>query len=125
MKKLNRQHVRRLLSDIILEASEKENKSELNEFSMSKSGKRVSKVGSSLIKNANIIYEIAADQTGAMARTLEKLAEFVDKMGGSLSVIGGGNDMLTENEGSTMSESLPTVNELKTLIKAIKKLENK
>ena len=99
---------------------ERERESELREFSKSRSGKKVSQAGSRIKSAANVITEVADDQTGKMRETLYSISEFVEKLGVSLSSLGGGQVL---QEGESASDILPTVSELKHLIKAIKTLE--
>ena len=109
---LTRKNLRRL----ILEEYEK--MSELNEFAGSKSGQRFKKEGHKIKNAGSKIREIADDQTGKMRKTLYDISEFVEKLGESLSSI---DDL---SEGGSKTDSLPTVSELKKLIKAIKSLES-
>jgi hypothetical protein len=99
---------------------EKERESELREFSKSRSGKKVAQAGSRIRSAAGVISEVAGDQTGKMRETLYSISEFVEKLGGALSNVGGGQSL---QEGESASDSLPTVSELKSLMKAIKSLE--
>jgi hypothetical protein len=96
---------------------EEERVSEMREFSRSRSGRKVMNAGSKIKSAAGVISEVSKDQTGAMARTLRNISEFVEKVGTSLSEIG----MLQEGESAT--ERLPTVKELKQLHKDIQRLE--
>ena len=106
---------RKTLRRLILE--EMERISEMEEFSGSKSGKAFMKEGSRICASAKKIYEISEDQTGTARRTLQEIAQFVNKVGQGISGI---NDL---SEGGTESK-LPTVQEFKSMIKAINKLES-
>ena len=108
---LNRKTLRRLILE------EMERISEMEEFSGSKSGKAFMKEGNRICASAKKIYEISQDQTGAARRTLQEVAQFVNKMGEGISGI---NDL---SEGST-ADRLPSVQEFKSMIKAINKLES-
>jgi len=107
---LNRRTLRRL----ILEEVEKI--SEMQEFSESKSGTAFMKEGENIKKSAKKIYEIGADQTGKARRTLHEIAQFVHKVGEGISGI---NDL---SEGGTESK-MPSLQEYKSLLKAISELE--
>lgn len=106
---------RRTLRRLILE--EMERISEMEEFSGSKSGKAFMKEGNRICSSAKKIYEISEDQTGEARRTLQEIAQFVNKVGQGISSI---NDL---SEGGTESK-LPSVQEFKSMIKAINKLES-
>jgi adenylosuccinate synthase len=92
-------------------------KSQIHEFSATKSGKRVAEAGQKIKRAGDLIREVAADQVGAMAASLNNIAEFVEKMGNSLS---GLNEL---KEDSSLTETLPTVQEFKKVLKEIQKLE--
>ena len=113
MKNLNRRDLRRLLMEEVLNASE------MAQFSESKSGKAVKKAGAKIMTAGKSIRDIAADQTGNMRHTLGSLSEFVYKMGSAL------ERMDSLEEGETVAESLPSMQELKKLYKEIQKLEKK
>jgi len=91
--------------------------SEMREFSRSKSGKRVESAGRKILAAGSTISEVAGDQTGKMRETLHRVSEFVQKVGSSLGGLG------TLEEGYSVTEGLPTVQELKQLIKDIQVLE--
>ena len=93
-------------------------KSQIHQFSETKSGKRVAEAGQKIKKAGGLIREVGEDQVGAMAESLNNIAEFVEKMGGSLSGLG---DEL--NEDSSLTETLPTLQEFKKVLKEIQKLE--
>ena len=95
----------------------KKKKSQIHQFSETKSGKRVAEAGQKIKKAGNLIREVGEDQVGAMAESLNNIAEFVEKMGGSLS---GLNEL---NEDSSLTDTLPTVQEFKKVLKEIQKLE--
>ena len=63
----------------------KKKKSQIHQFSETKSGKRVAEAGQKIKKAGGLIREVGEDQVGAMAESLNNIAEFVEKMGGSLS----------------------------------------
>ena len=113
MKNLNRRDLRKILMEEVLNASE------MAEFSGSKSGKAVKKAGAKIMTAGKSIRDIAQDQTGRMRGTLASLSEFVYKMGSALERM----DQL--EEGETVAESLPSVQELKKLYKEIQSLEKK
>jgi hypothetical protein len=92
-------------------------KSQMRQFSATKSGKRVADAGQKIERAGNLIREVGADQVGAMAESLNNIAEFVEKMGGSLS---GLNEL---NEDASLLETLPTLQEFKKVLKEIQKLE--
>lgn len=106
---------RKILRKLILE--EMERISEMEEFAGSKSGKAFTKEGARICASAKKIAEIASDQTGTSRRTIHQIAEFVNKIGQGISGI---NDL---SEGGT-ADKLPTVQEFKSMIKAINKLES-
>ena len=91
--------------------------SEIKEFAASRGGKKFANAGNKIASAGASIRELAMNQTGNMRETLYNVSEFVEKLGGSISGI---NDL--EEDVSTES-TLPTVSELKKLIKSIKKLE--
>jgi len=107
---LNRKTLRRLILE------EMETMSELQEFSSSKGGRKLKQSGSKIMAAANGIRELGDGQTGKMRRALHDISEFVGKLGRSLSEI----DNLDEGEDS--ENSLPTISELKRMIKAIKSI---
>ena len=106
---------RKILRRLILEEIEKI--SEMEEFAGSKSGKAFMKEGSRICASAKKIYEISDDQTGFSKRTLQEIAQFVNKLGQGIAGI---NDL---SEGGT-EPKMPTVQEYKSMLKAIKKLES-
>jgi hypothetical protein len=95
------------------------NASEMSQFSESKSGKAVKKAGAKIMTAGKSIRGIAEDQTGKMRETLGHLSEFVFKMGSALERM----DRL--EEGETVAENLPSIQELKKLYKEIVSLEKK
>jgi hypothetical protein len=111
MKNISRQHLRKILMEEVLNASE------MAQFSGSKSGRAVKKAGAKIMTAGKSIRDIAEDQTGKMRATLGSLSEFVYKMGSALERM----DHL--EEGETVAENLPTVQELKKLYKEIQSLE--
>lgn len=108
---------RRQLRKLILEEYKKV--SELKQFAVSKGGKRFAQEGSRIQKAGAAIRELSLEQTGAMSETLQNVSEFVEKLGYSMAGI---NDL---DEDTSTENTLPTVAELKKLIKSIKKLEGK
>ena len=108
---LNRNKLRKL----ILEEIEKI--SEMEEFAGSKSGRAFTKEGDRIKSSAKKLFELGSDQTGNMGRTIKEVAQFVHKVGEGISGI---NDL---SEGGTGSR-MPTVQEYKSMLKAIKKLES-
>ena len=102
---------------ILLELADEEHESEMREFARSRSGRKMSQAGNKISSAGSSIFGIAEDQTGNMSRTLYTIAEFIGKLGDALS---GLNSL---EEGSQMSETLPTVSEFKKLIKEITRLE--
>jgi hypothetical protein len=122
MKKFGKKEIRELVRESLLSASGtssggKERKSEIKQFSESKSGQVVKSEGKKMQSCAESIRKVAEDQTGDMRETLDRIAEFINKTGASLSEMG------TLSEGSSMVEGLPTLSELKQLHKDIAKLE--
>ena len=105
----------REIRNILRENSER--KSEIREFATSRSGQRVSREGKKITSAADIIRQEADNQTGHMRGALNIMAEFVGKVGNSLTGIG----MLHEDE--SLTSQLPTARELKMLERAIKRLE--
>ena len=104
-------NVRRLLNE------ERERRSEMKEFAVSRSGQRVAREGKKITSVAEVLSQVADDQTGLMAETLNRMSEFVAKVGNGLSQMG----MIVE--GDSLSTQFPTPSELKILEKAIKRLE--
>jgi methionine synthase I (cobalamin-dependent) len=92
-------------------------KSQMRQFSETKSGKRVAEAGHKINKAGVLIREVGADQVGPMAESLNNIAEFVENFGASLS---GMNEL---HEDSSLTETLPTVQEFKKVLKEIQKLE--
>jgi len=115
MKKLNRRQVRKVLIEELLKTDEPT--SEMQQFSNSKSGKKVMTAGNKIKSAGKSIYDIAEDQTGAMRNTLVNVSEFVYKVGNALSEI---NNL---EEGVNVADMLPTTQELKRLYKEIQKIE--
>jgi len=111
MKNLDRRRLRIMLMEEVLNASE------MAQFSGSKSGKAVKKAGAKIMTAGKSIRDIAEDQTGKMRSTLGRLSEFVYKMGSAL------ERMDNLEEGETVADNLPTIQELKSLYKEIQNLE--
>ena len=97
------------LNAIILEEFKKV--SELKEFARSRGGKKFEQAGQK-IESAG-----SNEQTGIMRETLNNVSEFVEKLGHSIRSV---NDL---DEDTSAESTLPTVSELKKLIKSIKRLE--
>ena len=118
MNKLERKELRKLIAEtMITSKSDKKRKSEMKQFSESKSGQVVQREGRKIASSSETIKKVAEDQTGSMRETLHRIAEFVEKTGGALSGMG------SMNEGSSMTEGLPTIAELKQLHRDIARLE--
>jgi len=122
MKKFGKKEIRELVRESLLSASGtssggKERKSEIKQFSESKSGQVVKSEGKKIQSCAEAIRKVSEDQTGTMRETLDRIAEFINKTGASLSEMG------TLSEGSSMVEGLPTLSELKQLHKDVANLE--
>jgi hypothetical protein len=126
MSELSRADIRKLVMEAMLSSSPgssssssggKTRKSEMKQFSESKSGQVVQREGRKIQSCSEAIKKVAEDQTGVMRETLDRIAEFVEKTGSCLSGMG------SLSEGSSMCESLPTVSELKQLHKDIARLE--
>ena len=110
--RITRGHIRRLIMEEMLDST-----SEMRQFTGSRSGKKVMQQGNKIRSAASAIRDVAEDQTGSMREALHQIAEFVGKVGNSLS---GLNEL---DEGDTATSLLPTVQELKRLGKSIQKLE--
>ena len=105
----------RQLRSLILEEYKKV--SELKQFVNSRGGKKFSQAGHKIRSAGSSIRELADDQTGKMRETLYNVSEFVEKLGHSISSV---NEL---DEDASTESTLPTVSELKKLIKSIKQLE--
>ena len=112
---LDRKKIRALILEELLNSEEPT--SEMQQFSSSKSGKKVISAGNKIKNAGKQIHELALDQTGRMRTTLGNISEFVYKVGNALSEI---NNL---EEGTTVAEMLPTTQELKKLYKEIQSLE--
>jgi len=117
MEKLDRKEIRKIITESMISSKADKRESELKEFSKSKSGKRVMIAGQKISGASGAIREVAEDQTGSMRGALNRISEFVNKLGESLS------GLSNLSEGSSMTETLPTLAELKQLRKDIEKLE--
>jgi len=115
--KITRKQIRKILDKERTILENEDRVSEMREFSGSRGGKRVMSEGRKIRSSGESIRGISEEHTGAMRRTLGNIAEFVEKLGGSLEGIG----ILQETESATTG--LPTVSELKRLHKEIQKLE--
>jgi hypothetical protein len=109
--RVTRKQLRRIINE------EVKRKSEMSEFGRSRSGKKVRQAGNKIASAASIIHQVSEDQTGMMAETLRKISEFTTKFGESLGSVG------SIQEGSSITEGMPTVQELKEVIKAVQRLE--
>jgi len=94
-----------------------EDTSELKQFSKSKSGRNVERAGNKIRSAGEAIYDEIPNQTGQMSKALFKIADFVMSVGDSLSELGSTDDDISA------TEALPTVSDLRQLIKAIQRLE--
>jgi|TARA_E500000331_G_scaffold143672_1_gene139998 hypothetical protein len=115
--KITRNQLRQIINEALMLNENEDRVSEMREFSGSRGGKRVMSEGRKIRASGESIRGISEEHTGAMRRTLGNIAEFVEKLGGSLEGIG----ILQETESATTG--LPTVSELKRLHKEIQKLE--
>jgi hypothetical protein len=114
MKILSRRQLKTLINEELIKS---EPTSEMAELTAGKAGKQIIKEGKRIMAAGKSINECAYSQTGAMRRGIEKLSEFVYKVGNTLASI----DELKENE--SVSSKLPTIKELKQLHKEIQRLE--
>ena len=115
MQKLTRQQLRDFLTEDMIKKEEQG--SEMSELTSSKAGKQIVKEGKRIMSAGKSINQCAYGQTGAMRRGLANISEFVYKVGKALASI----DEL--KEGESVSNKLPSVQELKQLHKEIQKLE--
>ena len=115
--KITRRQLRQIINEERKLLEGEDRVSEMREFSGSRGGKRVMSEGRKIRASGESIRGISEEHTGAMRRTLGSIAEFVEKLGSSLSEIG----MI--EEGMTATGGLPTVQELRQLHKNIQKLE--
>ena len=117
--KITRRQLKQMVNEetAIIESEIRKRKSEIKEFSESRSGKRVVREGARITSAASAISQVAEDQTGKMRETLYEIAGFVGKIGETLSGLG----MI--QEGASVSESLPSIKELKQLHKNFLHLE--
>ena len=115
MKNLNRRQIRKVLMEELVGSGEKG--SEKNQFAKSKSGNKVIKTAETIKKAGATMYEVAQDQTGAMRETLGNVSKFVYEMGCALS------EMNNLEEGESVSNRLPSVQEYKNLLKQMERLE--
>jgi hypothetical protein len=109
--RVTRKQLRRIINE------EVKRKTEMAEFGKSRSGKKVRQAGNRITSAASIIYEVSEDQTGKMRETLRKISEFANKFGESLTSVG------SLQEGSSLTEGMPTIQELKELHRAVQNLE--
>ena len=115
MKTLSRKQIRNLINEELVKSEDAS--SEMNEFASSGPGKKVMKEGKRIMGAGKAINAIAYEQTGHMRKVLERISQFVYKTGKTLS------EMDSLKEGDSVSNKLPSVNELKQLHKEIQKLE--
>ena len=111
-----RQIIKEEKKKIISEAESKRT-SELKQFSASRSGRKVESAGKKITGAARAIYEVHEDQTGYMRESLGKLSEFLGKIGNTL-----GNLSMIE-EGKSINEGLPTIQEYKEVQKMLERLQ--
>ncbi len=118
--KITRRQLRRIILEekqrLILESDEKR-QSEMRQFAESRGGARVRSEGKKIKASSEAIQRLATEQTGHMRETLNKMSEFVRKVGESYGSIG------LLDEGDSVGDSLPSLKELKALTKSMKKLE--
>jgi len=107
---VTRENLRRLILE------EYESLSELQEFTSSAGGKKFKKEGQRIASAGSAIRDLGHNHTGKMRKTLYEISLFVEKLGNSLSEI----DSL--DEGDDSENTLPTISELKRLIKAVKSI---
>ena len=113
--RLNRKEIRKVILEELAATGDKV--SEMEQFSKSKSGKKVMKTAESIKKAGITMHEISQDQTGTMRNTLGKVSKFVYELGNALS------SMDSLEEGESVSSKLPTVQEFKSVLKELQKLE--
>jgi len=118
--KITRKQLRRIILEekhrLILESDEKR-QSEMRQFSESRGGARVRSEGKKIKESSEAIQRLATEQTGNMRETLYRMSEFVRKIGESYGNIG------LLDEGDSVGDSLPSLQELKALTKSMQKLE--
>lgn len=116
--KITRSQIRQIIIKETLTIAENEDRvSEMREFAETRGGKNVMAAGSKIMNAGNTIREAAMHQTGAMKKTVETVANFVETLGGALQSI---NSL---NEDESASSRLPTVNEFKQMVKAIERID--
>ena len=113
--KITKRQLRHILVEELLKTDEPG--SEMRQFSSSNPGKKVVKAGEKIKSAGKTINDLAYEQTGKARATLSHIAEFTYKLGEALATI---NEI---EEGSSVSEKLPTIAELKQLHKEIQRLE--
>jgi len=113
--RLNRKEIRKVILEELTASGDRV--SEMEQFAKSKSGKKVMKTAEAIKRAGVSMHEIAEDQTGSMRNTLGKVSKFVYELGNALS----GMDNL--EEGESVSSKLPTVQEFKSVLKELQKLE--
>ena len=109
--RVTRKQLRRIINE------EVKRRSEMTQFGGTRDGKRVREAGKKISSAASIIAEAGGHQTGQMSQALESISEFAAKFGATLESLG----ML--QEGESLTERMPTIQELKQVAKAIQKLE--
>ena len=115
--KITKGQLKRIIREERLLLEQVDRESELREFARGRGGNNVRKAGGKIEAAARGIESEAEIQTGKMRETLYNIAEFVQKVGTSLSGLG------ELSEDASMSDGLPTVAELRRLQKDIQKLE--
>ena len=112
---MNRRRIRQIiLEELNMLTSDQ---SEMNQFYEGSSGKKMIQAGNAIKKAAAQINDLGHNQTGHARRTMGSLANFAYKLGEAIASV---KDL---DEGASMTEAMPTVTELKKLIKEIQKLE--
>ncbi len=117
---MTRKDLRKMINDSTLSLISENNddyKSEMTEFSETKSGKGVMTAGSRIKSAGKSIRGIALEQTGRTRSTLDSVSSFVEKLGEAL------ENLNSLDEGGSTSAMLPTVAEFKKMIKELQKLE--
>ena len=118
---MNRSQLKKLIIEEkfeqLLEALDPDYKSEMKEFAETKGGKTVMQAGAKIRSAGHSIRETGMQHTGKTRSTLETVANFVEGLGTALERI---NNL---DEGETTGNTLPTIAEYRSAIKAVSKLE--
>jgi hypothetical protein len=115
--KITRRQLKRIINEESYLLDSEDRVSEMHEFSGSRGGKKVISAGNKINSAAITISEVANNHTGKMRETLHRISEFVGKLGVSLAEIN------TLEEGTSVTDTLPTIAELKKLRKDLEMLE--